>query len=489
MLFPNIFKAACAVVAVAAVSSAAPAPAERVVPLKPSAQQKLDAMKRWQQHIMAKTNEVASKYPMDHISHIPDYSLFDEFQDTGKLPEPIRGKTGSKIYGPSNTQIDRQNPDTFAPPYTDSGSVPQSKWPFALSHTRLQNGGWTRQQNKDVLPVSTDLAGVQMHLDYGVMRELHWHTASEWAYVLNGTFRFSVLDGEGRNYVADLSEGDLWFSPSGTPHSIQALSPGGGEFLLVFDDGGFNEDETFLLSDFVAHIPREVILKNFPGFEDKELDNLPKGELYIFPNQTSIQSLEEEFVPSPQGRTPIDYVYYASKQPVEKLPGGSVKIVDSRNFTASKNIAFAEVTINPGAMRELHWHNTAPEWDFFISGRARITVWAGNNNARTFNFEAGDVAVIPKVQGHYIEALGDEPVKYLELFKTSEYQDTSLSNWLSLMPPHVVQNHLGFSDATMKKLEKFRSHTNQVVQGDNDGSGRKLKRDLVAPYGGRQMWA
>lgn len=103
--------------------------------------------------------------PVDHINNVSDYSLWDQFQDSGSLPEPIRGKTGSKIYGPTDSGIDRQNPDTFAPPNTDSGSVPQAKWPFSLSHNRLQNGGWARQQNVGVLPVATELAGVQMHLE------------------------------------------------------------------------------------------------------------------------------------------------------------------------------------------------------------------------------------------------------------------------------------------------------------------------------------
>lgn len=500
MMLQSLVRAAASLAVVSSVVHAAPAPssnsqpAEKVVPFKPSTQDKLEAMKQWQAQVASTADNVASKYPVDHIDDTPGYSLWDQFQDTGSLhkkPEPVNGKTGSKIYGPTNPQLDRQNPDTFAPPGTDHGTVPQSKWPFSLSHNRLQNGGWARQQNVDVLPVATDLAGVQMHLDYGALRELHWHTASEWAFVLNGTFRFSILDAEGRNSVGDLGPGDLWFAPSGLPHSIQSTSESGGEFLLVFDDGSFSEDETFLLTDFMAHVPREVVLKNFPGFNDSDFNDLPKDELYIFPNQTSIQSLDEEFVSSPQGKAPVAYTYNASSKPSVELPGGSVKIIDSRNFSIS-DIAMADVTVNPGAMRELHWHPNSDEWSYFLSGHARITVWAGTTNARTFDFSAGDVAYIPKSQGHFIEALGNTTVRYLELFKAPQYEDVSLSNWLSLMPPHVVQDHLGFSDAAMKKLQNFRSHDNQVVQGQNDGSGNGIGKRGVsdAPlYGGKQLWA
>jgi oxalate decarboxylase len=38
--------------------------------------------------------------------------------------------------------------------------------------------------------------------------------------------------------------------------------------------------------------------------------------------------------------------------------GGWVRITDSTNFPAATTIAAALVNIEPGAMRELHWHPT-----------------------------------------------------------------------------------------------------------------------------------
>ena len=68
---------------------------------------------------------------------------------------------------------------------------------------------------------------------------------------------------EGRNFINDVGVGDLWYFPPGLPHSIQGLGPDGCEFLLVFDDGAFSEDNTFLLSDWFVHTPPEVLAKNF----------------------------------------------------------------------------------------------------------------------------------------------------------------------------------------------------------------------------------
>ena len=99
---------------------------------------------------------------------------------------------------------------------------------------------------------SVEIAGVNMRLDYGVIRELHWHKQAEWAYVLEGNVRITALDTEGGQFIDDLQKGDLWYFPSGHPHSLQGLSPNGTEFLLVFDDGSFDEESTFLLTDWLS---------------------------------------------------------------------------------------------------------------------------------------------------------------------------------------------------------------------------------------------
>ena len=66
-----------------------------------------------------------------------------------------------------------------------------------------------------------------------------------------GNARITGLDAEGKSFVADITEGDLWYFPTGVPHSIQGLGPDGCEFLLVFDDGGFSEYETVLLLSLI----------------------------------------------------------------------------------------------------------------------------------------------------------------------------------------------------------------------------------------------
>ncbi|KAF5342909.1 hypothetical protein D9758_015403 [Tetrapyrgos nigripes] len=371
------------------------------------------------------------------------------------VPTAQRGTLGATIIGPTNPELELQNADLLAPPTTDHGDVPNAKWPFSLSHNRLQTGGWARQQNIEQMPFATSMAGVNMRLEAGAIRELHWHTTSEWAYVLKGTTQVTAVDPQGRNFVGNAGPGDLWFFPAGVPHSLQATAddPDGSEFLLIFPDGSFNEDGTFLLTDWMSHVPFEAILKNFQSTNPEAFSHIPAQQLYIFPSNPPTSDTPVE---DPQGQVPQSFVFPLSQVNATELAGGSIKIADSTVFPVSTTVSVAEVTINPGGMRELHWHPTADEWSFFIEGEGRMTLFAAESNAATFDYQAGDIGFVPANYGHYVENTGNTTLRYLEIFNSNLVQDISLSQWLALTPPALVKAHLDLDDDTIAKLPKVK---------------------------------
>ncbi|RDX57416.1 Bicupin, oxalate decarboxylase/oxidase [Lentinus brumalis] len=239
-------------------------------------------------------------------------------------------------------------------PYSDIVLQPQ-RGPYGAPN----HGQMARQQTV------ADVGTVELtHIS-----ELHWHNAAEWAYVLKGTAQISTVTAEGQNYVANV------------PHSIQATGddPDGVECLLVFDNGEFNE--LIWLTDWLVHVPKEVLAKNF-HMSEAAFDRIPGQELYIFPG--AVPSDNQQAPQSPDGTTPEPYTFdFASMKPTQ-YPWGTVKVADSRNFKVAKTIAVAEVTVLPGAMRELHWPPSDDEWTFFIEGTARITLFAASGTARTF---------------------------------------------------------------------------------------------------------
>ncbi|KAL5637986.1 hypothetical protein ACGC1H_002301 [Rhizoctonia solani] len=308
--------------------------------------------------VASSTSSAASSTPtVAYAPDDPNDSFWSQFQNT--VPVPERGSTGASILGPQNVPLDREGPDFLAPPSTDSGSVENVKWSLSLSHNRMQSGGWARQQNEHDMPIATAMAGVNMRLKAGAMRELHWHTTAEWAYVLAGSCRVTSVDQNGRNYIADVYPGDLWYFPAGIPHGLQGLNDtaDGCEFLLVLDSGTFSEDSTFQVTDWLAHVPKEVLAKNF-RVNASAFDHIPSRELYMIPSAVPTGTPEEDGVTSPQGTVPLPFSFAASKAPATNTTGGSVKIIDSRTFNISKTISVAEVTVDVGGIRELHWHPT-----------------------------------------------------------------------------------------------------------------------------------
>jgi oxalate decarboxylase len=291
------------------------------------------------------------------------------------------------------------------------------------------------------LPISKSMAGVNMRLKAGAVRELHWHKEAEWSYMLKGNARITAVDEMGRPIADDIYEGDLWYFPPGIPHSIQGLNSevDGCEFLLVFDDGNFSEDSTFLLTDWLAHTPRDVLAKNFRTSEDK-LKKLPSTELYIFP--APLPGALSEDLMTGAGPVPNSFSYRLLRQEPSRMAGGNVRIVDSSNFAASRTIAAALVELEPGALRELHWHPNADEWQYYIEGEGRMTVFGSESKARTFDYRAGDVGYVPFAMGHYIENTGSGPLRFLEMFRSDRYADLSLNQWLALTPHVLVDAHL-----------------------------------------------
>lgn len=356
--------------------------------------------------------------------------------------------------GQENGPLLKENPNSNTPPPTDFGDTVPIWYSFDLVKKRVEEGGWTHEVTERELSSSKDIAGVNMRLEAGGYRELHWHTADEWAYVLYGNARVTVMNPDGTMFIGDVSEGDLWIFPAGHPHSIQGLGPDGTEFLLVFPQGSFSEDGTFLLSEWMAHTPTEVLTKNF-GVEKGALAHLPTGALYIFPGQAPTNTVAQdraeiggEAVASPQQYT----FKLKSMPPTRKTAGGEVRIVDSRNFPVSTHIAAALVTVKPGGMRELHWHPNNSEWQFYIQGKGRMTVFTPVGNARTMDYNANDIGYVPAVAGHYIENTGDTDLIFLETLASNLFADVSLNNWIRRLPVKMVKDHLGLDDESLGKV-------------------------------------
>src|SRR5215469_10513041 len=221
------------------------------------------------------------------------------------------------------------------------------------------------------------------------------------------------------------------------------------EVLIVVDNAHFDSHSTFLLTDWLAHTPREVLAANFE-VPESAFDNLPDHELYIF-NAPVPGPLNGERIPGAEP-VPEPFTHHLLAQEPVRTKGGSFRVADSRVFKASKTIAAALIEIEPGGIRELHWHPIADEWLYFLSGEARMGVFDANGDAGTFDYQAGDVGYVPRPMGHYVVNRGTTTLRFLGAFRSDRVVEASLSKWLALTPHELVRAHLNIDEAMLAKI-------------------------------------
>ena len=361
--------------------------------------------------------------------------------------------TTNTVIGPQNPALANQFPSAGSPPPTDVDGLPMFWASFNTAHKRIQNGGWARQVTQKDFAISETISGVNMHLSAGGIRELHWHQTAEWSIMTRGRCRITTLDTQGRASVEDVEAGDLWYFPAGLPHSLQGLGPQGCEFVLAFDDGAQSENNTLLLTEMMAHIPPEVLGKNF-GVPPEAFKGIPLHSKWIFqgaePGPLAADQTASGVAP---GTEPVIFRLSRSA-PAKRSAGGTIQIADSTNFPIAKTIAAAMVTLKPGALREIHWHPNADEWQYWMKGQGRMTVFDNGPKATTLDFKPGDVGYVKKSLTHYIENTGQEDLVFLEIFRTDRYEEVSLSNWLTHVPPSLVTEHLAIDAATIARFPR-----------------------------------
>jgi oxalate decarboxylase len=355
--------------------------------------------------------------------------------------------------GPQNPALAAQFPSFQDPPATDVDGMPLFWASFNNAHRRIQNGGWAREVTQADFAISESISGVNMRLAPGGVREMHWHQQAEWAVMLTGNCRITTVDDHGRPSIDDVAAGDLWYFPPGLPHSLQGLGPDGAEFLLAFDNGLASEFNTLLLTDWLAHTPPEVLALNFNVPADT-FKNIPLSNLWIFEGKEPGPLADDrKAVNAVAGTEPVIF-HMSAMKPNKSTRGGHVQIVDSTNFPISKTIAAALVTVEPGGLRELHWHPNADEWQYYIKGEARMTVFNTGPKAQTADFRPGDVGYVKKSLGHYVQNTGSTELQFLEIFKTDRFSEVSLTDWLTHAPPQLVAQHLNIDPAVIGRFPK-----------------------------------
>jgi len=320
--------------------------------------------------------------------------------------------------------------------------LPTFKFALEKSTGKVIGKSYGKEATVEQLPISKGLAGVSMRLEPGAMRELHWHaTAAEWAFVIEGRVRTTVIDPRGYAETNDFDPGDVWYFPRGHGHMLECLGDKPTHFILIFDNGYFSEFGTFSITDWLGHTPKALLAKNF-GLPEATFDSFPKEEVYF---ARGAMPPEKPAAPLQGWKLPPDTHKYRllAQQPHGIYKGGREWRVDSSRFPISKTVTGVILDLDPGALRELHWHPNADEWQYMIEGTVSITMFGSHGRYRTETLEKGDAGYIPQGYGHSIENVGDKPCRVLIGFNSGTYETIDLSMWIAGNPADVLATNFG----------------------------------------------
>jgi oxalate decarboxylase len=357
-------------------------------------------------------------------------------------------------------------------PLLSEKELPNFKFSLEKSKGRVMGKSTAKEATVRQFPISKGISGVSMALAPGVMRELHWHaTAAEWAFVDKGRVRTTVLVPGGYTETNDFEPGDVWYFPRGHGHMLECLGNEPCHFVLIFDNGYFSEFGTFSITDWIGHTPKALLAKSF-GLPASTFDGFPQKEVYYA--QGAVPPAKPATPLAGVSRSPLTHKWQLlANEPLVDNKGGRLWIVDSTKFEISKTITGAILELEPGAVRELHWHPTADEWQYVYEGKVSMTLFGANGRYRIETLEKGDVGYAPQGYGHSLENVGDKPCRVLIGFNSGVYEEIDLSEWIAGNPPDVLATNFGQPAAL---FENFPHDDVFIASSEGPAKGDKGKR-------------
>lgn len=324
---------------------------------------------------------------------------------------------------------------------------------FNVRPRREFPGGWIKETTVADTPAIQDMAASYVSMEPGSLRGLHWHrAAAEFGYVISGACVLSVYDPFGNSGLQELRAGDVWSVPRGYGHSVWAYGAEGCVFTSVYDDGTSSEVNAFEVTDFLRTERAEIV---------EAVLGVPVAELGVAGERAPILRAgavgDPALALTPRGEAgppPQPFGFSLMALPPMRCPGGWFVQASKENFPMSRTLIGAITQLDPGGVREPHWHPNADEWDLVLAGRARVTLFEGGEAASAVELGVGDIGFLPRNGAHAVEALGDEPFLLLSVFNAPEFEAIGMSEILAGVSSEVLGRNLDADPAVIARLPR-----------------------------------
>ena len=301
---------------------------------------------------------------------------------------------------------------------------------------------------KDVFPILRGLSLYRLIIHEGCFREPHWHTnADEVGYCLRGEVLVTIFASGNTHAQFTITEGEMFFVPSGALHTIENTGFGDVEMVITFSH---EQVEDFGLSGFVGCLS-EAVMGNTWGLSKSELSGLTRSPKSIEFCKTSVPAdiPESAGYPSPF-KFPIE-----KRTPLITNENGSAIVARRDTWPALRAQAMYSLRLHGIGMREPHWHPETAELGYVLSGHARITIQSPDSSSETYELHPGDIYFIPRAYPHHIENLDGTEIRFLIFFDTPDVQDIGLTGAIPAVPSRVVEPTLGIRSDVVERIPRL----------------------------------
>jgi oxalate decarboxylase len=127
-------------------------------------------------------------------------------------------------------------------------------------------------------------------------------------------------------------------------------------------------------------------------------------------------------------------------QVVHESDLGSVTKLTADNFPILKRLSIKRLILEPGAVREPHWHANANELSYCVSGSVLVSILDTGSSFSSFVLTAGQMFHVDSGSLHHIENIGDERAELIIAFRHERPEDFALSSAFGAMTDNVLVN-------------------------------------------------
>lgn len=306
--------------------------------------------------------------------------------------------------------------------------------------------------NQSNFPILDGLSIYRLVIQAGCFREPHWHAnADELAYCLKGEALVTIFASGNQHSQFTITEGEMFFVPSGQLHAIENVGSIAAEFVITFSH---EMPEDFGLSGFAGCLAPSV-LANTWELPTAEIDGVTRSPVDIqLGRRAGPVEVSEAAGFVSAWKFPIE-----SRAPLVSAPTGSAIVARRDTWPALRHQAMYSLRLQGIGMREPHWHPETAELGYVHTGHARMTVQSPGGVAETYELSAGDVYFIPRAYPHHIENLRDDEMRFLIFFDTPDVQDIGFTGAIPAFSGRVIGPTLNLSDSQVARIPHLASDT------------------------------